>query len=80
MPPLVVSAPLQPHYTLFLGTQMQIFSTQTPYDATQGVVQDTYPLLGHAQDPSHVPPLNATAPFDSSVRNRTLHSLPTPLY
>ena len=59
---------------------MQNFPTQIPYDATQGVVQDTYPLLRHVQDPSHALPWNTIAPFDDSVRNRTLHSLPAPMY
>ena len=80
MPPFVVPGPPQPRCTLFLGTPMQIFPTQIPYDATQGVVQDTYPLLGHVQDPSHALPWNAISPFDNSVKNRTLHSLPTPLH
>ena len=80
MPPFVVPAPPQPHYTLFLGTPMQNFPTQVPYDAIRGMVQDTYPLLGHVQDPSHTLPWNTIAPFDNSVRNRTLHSLPAPPY
>ena len=63
-----------------LGNSDANFPTQIPYDATQGVVQDTYPLLGHVQDPSHALPWNTIAPFDDSVRNRTLHSLPAPLY
>ena len=53
---------------------MRIFSTQVPYDATQGAVQDTYLMLQHAPDYSHALPRNTIAFFDNSVNDCTLHS------
>jgi len=78
LPPFVTSTPPQPPYSLFLETPMQTFSTQVPYDATQGAVQDTYLLLQHASDSLYALPQNAS--FDNSVRNCTLHSLSSSLY
>ena len=59
---------------------MQILPNQIPYDATQGAIQDMYPQLQHVPDSAHAPTRTAIESFDDSVRNRTLHFLPTPLY
>jgi hypothetical protein len=69
-----------PLYSLRGNTDANDSSTQFPYDATQGVAQDTYLLPQHAPDSSHPLPRNTIASFDNSVRNCTLHLLPISLY
>ena len=75
-PPNVQS---QPPYSIFLETPMQMFPTQIPYDATQGVVQGTY-LLQHAPDPKNALVFQGGACDDNGVRNCAIRTLSTPLY
>jgi len=67
-------------YTLLTDTPMGVFPTQTPYDFTQGVVQDPYPLVQHFPHHSYIQPRTTIASFDNSVRGPILRSSSTSLY
>lgn len=64
-------------YTLLTDTPMGVFPTQIPHDATQGVVQDPYPLVQHFPHHSYIQPRTTVASFDNSVRGFTLRSSST---
>lgn len=83
--PLSVSSVLpniqsQSPYSLFPEIPMGAFSTQVPYDATQGMVQGPYLLLQHVPNSLNILPRTAIASFDNSVRDCTVYSPSNPLY